>query len=88
MFFVFLFVVYFYGGWLFLKGFWFEIKKGVLGMMILIFMVISVVYFYSIVIVFGLCGEDFFWEFFILIVIMLLGYWIEMKSVLGVFKVL
>lgn len=51
-------------------------------------MAISVAYFYSAATVFGLPGEDFFWELSTLIVIMLLGHWLEMKSVLGASKAL
>lgn len=57
-------------------------------MMTLISMAISVAYFYSTATVFGLRGEDFFWELSTLIAIMLLGHWIEMKSVLGASKAL
>ena len=57
-------------------------------MMALISMAISVAYFYSAATVFGLPGEDFFWELSTLIVIMLLGHWLEMKSVLGASKAL
>ena len=79
-------VVYFYGGWPFIKGFWDEVRQGAPGMMTLIAMAISVAYFYSSATVFGLPGMDFFWELATLIVIMLLGHWIEMKSVLGASK--
>jgi len=51
-------------------------------MMTLIAMAISVAYFYSTATVFGLKGVDFFWELATLIDIMLLGYWLEMKSIL------
>lgn len=81
-------IVYFYGGLPFLKGFFSEIKQKAPGMMTLIAMAISVAYFYSAATVFGLPGEDFFWELATLIVIMLLGHWIEMKSVLGASKAL
>lgn len=81
-------IVYFYGGWPFLKGFVGEVKKGAPGMMTLIAMAISVAYFYSSATVFGLKGVDFFWELATLIAIMLLGHWIEMKSVLGASKAL
>ncbi|WP_430516770.1 copper-translocating P-type ATPase [Aquaticitalea lipolytica] len=81
-------IVYFYGGWPFLKGFVSEIKKGAPGMMTLISMAISVAYFYSSATVFGLKGVDFFWELATLIAIMLIGHWIEMKSVLGASKAL
>lgn len=81
-------IVYFYGGWPFLKGFWSEVKNAAPGMMTLIAMAISVAYFYSSATVFGLPGMDFFWELATLIAIMLLGHWIEMKSVLGASKAL
>ena len=80
--------VYFWGGWPFQKGFWDEMKKGLPGMMTLIAMAISVAYFYSAATVFGLQGVDFFWELGTLIVIMLLGHLLEMKSVLGASKAL
>lgn len=81
-------VVYFWGGWPFLKGFVDEIKSRNPGMMTLIAMAISVAYFYSTATVFGLKGMDFFWELATLIDIMLLGHWLEMKSVLGASKAL
>ncbi|CAN5182892.1 heavy metal translocating P-type ATPase [soil metagenome] len=81
-------IVYFYGGWPFLKGLKDELKEGSPGMMTLISMAISVAYFYSSATVFGLEGEDFFWELATLIDIMLLGHWLEMKSVLGASKAL
>jgi Cu2+-exporting ATPase len=80
--------VYFWGAWPFLKGFWGEMKAKGPGMMTLISMAISVAYFYSSATVFGLRGEDFFWELVTLIDIMLLGHWLEMKSVLGASKAL
>lgn len=81
-------VVYFYGGWPFITGFWSEVKKGAPGMMTLISMAITVAYVYSSATVFGLEGVDFFWELATLIAIMLVGHWIEMKSVLGASKAL
>ena len=76
-------VVFFYGGVPFLKGFWNEIKTRAPGMMILIAVAISTAYMYSTATVFGLKGEDFFWELATLITIMLLGHWLEMKSIAG-----
>jgi len=81
-------IVYFYGGWPFLKGLVSEVKEKNPGMMTLIAMAISVAYFYSTATVFGLRGMDFFWELATLIDIMLLGHWLEMKSVLGASKAL
>ena len=76
-------IVFFYGGWPFLIGMVDELKKRKPGMMTLIALAISVAYFYSSAVVFGLSGKMFFWELVSLIDIMLLGHWIEMKSVMG-----
>lgn len=76
-------IVFFYGGWPFLKGLADEIKSKAPGMMTLIALAISVAYFYSSVVVFGVEGKIFFWELVSLIDIMLLGHWIEMKSVMS-----
>ena len=76
-------VIFFYGGWPFLKGWWDEMKSWNPGMMTLIGFAITVAYIYSVATVFGLNGMDFFWELATLILIMLLGHWIEMKSVAG-----
>ena len=76
-------IVFFYGGWPFLTGLVQEVKSGEPGMMTLIGFAITVAYGYSVSIVFGLQGMDFFWELCTLILIMLVGHWIEMKSVAG-----
>ncbi|ACQ70189.1 copper-translocating P-type ATPase [Exiguobacterium sp. AT1b] len=77
-------IVYVYGGWPFLKGSVEELRERSPGMMMLIGLAISVAYFYSAAVVFGYgSGHDFFWELASLIVIMLLGHWIEMRSVMG-----
>src|SRR6185436_17246933 len=59
-----------------------EIKAKALGMMTLVAVAITVAYIYSVAIVLGLEGMDFFWELATLILIMLLGHWIEMKSIM------
>ena len=76
-------IVYFYGGWPFIRGLAGELRQHAPGMMTLIALAISVAYFYSAAVVFGLAGKVFFWELATLIDVMLLGHWIEMKSVLG-----
>lgn len=76
-------VIFFYGGWPFLKGLFDELSKKLPGMMTLIALAISVAYAYSSMVVFGLRGEVFFWELATLIDIMLLGHWIEMRSIMG-----
>jgi len=76
-------VVFFYGGWPFLKGLRDEVAQKQPGMMTLIALAISVAYGYSSTVVFGLLGKVFFWELATLIDIMLLGHWIEMRSVMG-----
>jgi Cu2+-exporting ATPase len=76
-------IVFIYGGWPFLTGLVAEVKAKNPGMMFLIGFAITVAYSYSVAIVFGLKGMDFFWELATLILIMLLGHWIEMRSVMG-----
>lgn len=78
--------VYFYGGWPFLKGLTSELSDWRPGMMTLIGLAISVAYIYSSIVVFGVAGEIFFWELATLIDVMLLGHWIEMKTVAGASK--
>jgi len=80
--------VFFYGGYPFLKGLVDEIKAGQPGMMTLIALAITTAYVYSGAVVFGLTGDVFFWELATLIDIMLLGHWIEMKSILGASRAL
>ncbi|KUO49740.1 MAG: ATPase [Desulfitibacter sp. BRH_c19] len=75
--------VFFYGGWPFLRESVKELKKKEPGMMTLIALAITVSYVYSSVTVMGLPGDDFFWELATLIDIMLVGHWIEMRSVTG-----
>lgn len=76
-------VIYFYGGMPFFKGMVSEIKHSAMGMMTLVAIAISVAYLYSVAVVFGLEGMDFFWELATLIDIMLLGHWIEMRSTMA-----
>jgi P-type Cu2+ transporter len=80
--------IFFYGGLPFLKGLYNELKPGNPGMMTLIALAITVAYVYSSTVVFGLVGKVFFWELATLIDIMLLGHWIEMRSIMGASKAL
>ena len=75
--------VYFYGGWPFLKGIYEELKSRSPGMMTLIALAITVAYVYSAAVVFGVSGEVFFWELATLIDVMLLGHWLEMRSIMA-----
>ncbi|MGM0366392.1 MAG: copper-translocating P-type ATPase [Actinomycetota bacterium] len=81
-------VIFFYGGWPFLKGIYSELKSRQPGMMTLIALAIVVAYAYSSAVVFGLTGKFFFWELATLIDVMLLGHWIEMKSIMGASRAL
>ncbi|MFO8019923.1 MAG: copper-translocating P-type ATPase [Promethearchaeia archaeon] len=81
-------VIFFYGGRPFLSGLIDEVRERSLGMMTLIAVAISVAYFYSTAVTFGLEGDIFFWELATLIDIMLLGHWIEMRSILGASRAL
>jgi Cu2+-exporting ATPase len=76
-------VVYFYGGWPFLRGIATELKQRRPGMMTLIAVAITAAYVYSAAVALGLAGTVFFWELVTLIDVMLLGHWIEMRSVMG-----
>src|SRR6267143_3647194 len=80
--------VYFYGGRPFLTGLVDEVRQRLPGLMTLVGLAISVAYLYSAAVVFGLRGTVFFWETATLIDIMLLGHWIEMRSVLGASRAL
>jgi P-type Cu2+ transporter len=80
--------VFWYGGWPFLKGLVDELKARQPGMMTLVAVAITNAYVYSSAVVFGLTGKTFFWELATLVDIMLLGHWIEMKSVMGASKAL
>lgn len=86
-------IVFFYGGWIFLTSAWRELKGRAPGMMTLISLAIVTAYVYSIVQVtmeqirlrqgYGGQGETLFWELTTLIVVMLLGHWMEMRAVSG-----
>ena len=80
--------VYLYGGRPFLTGLVAELRKRLPGMMTLVAVAITVAYAYSALVVFGLPGSVFFWETATLIDIMLVGHWIEMRSVLGASRAL
>ena len=81
-------LIYGYGGWPFFRGMYKEIKTRRPGMMTLVGLAITVAYLYSGAVAFGLPGKTFFWELATLIDIMLLGHWIEMRSVMGASKAL
>jgi Cu2+-exporting ATPase len=73
-------IIFFYGGWPFLVGLVRELKHRNPGMMTLVAVAITTAYVYSVAVIFGLPGMDFFWELATLIDIMLLGHWLEMRS--------
>ncbi len=81
-------IVFAYGGWPFLKGLAGELRKRQPGMMTLIALAVTVAYVYSAAVVLGVPGKVFFWELATLVDVMLLGHWIEMRSVIGASKAL
>ena len=81
-------IIYVYGGWPFLKGLTEEVRKLQPGMMTPIGTAISVAFFFSTATVLFPVGSDFFWELATLIDVMLLGHWIEARSVLGASRAL
>ncbi|MDX1607866.1 MAG: copper-translocating P-type ATPase [Candidatus Spechtbacterales bacterium] len=76
-------IIYLYGGKPFLTGLWDELKDKKPGMMTLVAVGISTAYFYSAAVVFGLEGKQLLWELVTLVDVMLLGHWLEMRSVMG-----
>ncbi|MEX0649791.1 MAG: copper-translocating P-type ATPase [Candidatus Andersenbacteria bacterium] len=76
-------IVFFYGGWVFLTSAWRELKGKAPGMMTLISLAIVTAYVYSVIQVLRGLEETLFWELTTLIVVMLLGHWMEMRAVKG-----
>jgi Cu2+-exporting ATPase len=81
-------IIYVYGGRPFLAGFLSELRNREPGMMTLVAVAISVAFFYSAAVTFGFQGASFYWEVVTLIDVMLLGHWIEMRSVMGASRAL
>jgi Cu2+-exporting ATPase len=74
-------LVFAYGGWVFIKGAVGELADHRPGMMTLIALAISVAFAFSLAVTFGFPGMDLWWELATLIAIMVLGHWIEMRSI-------
>lgn len=76
-------IIFFYGGWIFIKGALSEIKARLPGMMTLVALAITAAYGYSVFAVVSGTGMNLFWELATLIAVMLIGHWIEMRAVMG-----
>ncbi len=74
-------VILLYGGWPFLTGGWQEARDRTPGMMLLIAMAITVAYVASMATALGLFDQEVWWELALLIAIMLLGHWLEMRAI-------
>jgi P-type Cu2+ transporter len=74
-------VIFLYGGWPFLTGGLAEAKQRKPGMMLLIAMAITVAYTASLATALGLFDVEVWWELALLIAIMLLGHWLEMRAI-------
>ena len=74
-------IIFFYGGWPFLTGAKDEIRPWQPGMMLLIAMAITVAYVASLATSVGLFDTEIWWELALLIAVMLLGHWVEMRAV-------
>ena len=82
-------VLYLYGGGVFVQGAVGELRARQPGMMTLIGLAISVAFIYSVAVSIGMLqGMPLYWELATLIVIMLLGHWIEMASIQGASRAL
>jgi len=75
-------ILFFYGGTVFLRGAVQEIKDRLPGMMTLISVAITVAFAFSLAVTLGVPGMDLWWELATLITIMILGHWIEMRSIM------
>ena len=73
--------VFLYGGWVFLRSAWDELSNRLPGMMTLISLAIGVAFVYSAAVTLGYPGQALWWELATLVTIMLLGHWIEMRSI-------
>ncbi|WP_411699696.1 copper-translocating P-type ATPase [Conyzicola sp.] len=80
---VFAVIIFFYGGLVFLRGGIQELRAKQPGMMTLISLAIVVALVYSVAVLLGFPGMDFWWELATLITIMLLGHWVEMSAIMG-----
>ena len=74
-------LVFAYGGWVFVQGARREIEDRRPGMMTLITLAISVAFIFSLAVTLGFPGMDLWWELATLVTIMVLGHWIEMRSI-------
>ena len=75
-------VIFVYGGWVFIQTAWHELQQRLPGMMTLIALAISVAFIFSWVVQLGVIeAEPLWWELATLVTIMLLGHWIEMRSI-------
>ena len=74
-------IVFFYGGWVFVQGAWRELRDRAPGMMTLIALAITVAFVFSVVVTFGYPGMPLWEELATLVTIMLLGHWMEMRSI-------
>jgi Cu2+-exporting ATPase len=74
-------VIFFYGGSVFLRSAMGELRARMPGMMTLVALGITAAYIYSAATTFFIEGEGFYWELATLVDVMLLGHWIEMRSV-------
>ena len=73
--------VFLYGGWVFIQGAFRELKDRLPGMMTLIALAISVAFVFSAAVTLGSPGMPLWEELATLVTIMLLGHWIEMRSI-------
>ena len=74
-------LVFGYGGWVFIQGAVSEIRDRLPGMMTLISLAITVAFGFSLAVTFGFPGSDLWWELATLVTIMVLGHWVEMRSI-------
>src|SRR6266853_6625327 len=73
--------VFFYGGWVFIQGAYHELRARLPGMMTLIALGISVAFLFSAAVTLGYPGMPLWEELSTLVTVMLLGHWIQTRSI-------
>ena len=76
-------VITFYGTWPFYKNGHKALRSGVLDMSVLVSLAVSAGYLFSVGATFFFTAVDFYWEISTLVVVLLLGHWLEMRAVRG-----
>lgn len=76
-------IITFYGTWPFYQGARKALRSGVLDMSVLVSIAVSAGYLFSVGATFVFTAVDFYWEISTLVMVLLLGHWLEMRAIRG-----